>query len=59
MPTPKKKTSRAKRNMRRSHDFLTKPTVRTCTNCGALMRPHHVCLSCGYYRSKEVVAARA
>jgi large subunit ribosomal protein L32 len=59
MPTPKKKTSRSKRDMRRSHDFLTSPTVRNCPNCSALMRPHHVCLSCGYYRGREVVSSQA
>lgn len=59
MPTPKKKTSRSKRDMRRSHDFLTAPTVRNCPNCGATMRPHHACLSCGYYRNREVITAQA
>ena len=56
MPTPKKKTSRSKRNMRRSHDGLEAPSVATCSNCGSLVRPHHVCASCGYYAGREVVA---
>lgn len=55
MPTPKKKTSRSRRDMRRSHDFLEKPPISTCPNCGALARPHHVCASCGYYKGKEVI----
>jgi large subunit ribosomal protein L32 len=59
MPTPKKKTSRSVRNMRRSHDALTKPAVGNCSNCGAIKKPHHVCASCGYYDGKEVVAAQA
>ncbi|HAG91360.1 MAG TPA: 50S ribosomal protein L32 [Bdellovibrionales bacterium] len=59
MPTPKKKTTRSKRDMRRAHDFLTAPGVHNCPNCGALARPHHVCGSCGYYKNKEVVAAQA
>lgn len=57
MPTPKKKTSRSRRDMRRSHDALETPSVATCANCGALIRPHHVCASCGYYKGREVVTA--
>lgn len=59
MPTPKKKTSRSKRNMRRSHDFLTAPGVQSCPNCGALSKPHNVCISCGQYKGREVVTAQA
>lgn len=58
MPTPKKKTSRSRRNMRRAHDFLTPPGVQVCPNCGALSKPHHVCLSCGHYNGREVVTAQ-
>lgn len=58
MPTPKKKTSRAKRDMRRSHDFLTPPGIQTCPNCGSLAKPHHLCASCGYYHGREIVTAQ-
>ena len=57
MPTPKKRTSRSRRDMRRSHDFLVRPTTNNCSNCGGLIQPHHVCPSCGYYKGKEIVAA--
>ncbi len=59
MPTPKKKTSRMRKGHRRSHDALTRPTVHNCSNCSALKLPHHVCLSCGHYDGREVVAAQA
>lgn len=59
MPTPKKRTSRSKRDMRRSHDFLVRTTTVNCPNCGSLAKPHHVCASCGYYKGKEVVTAKA
>ncbi len=55
MPVPKKKTSRSKRNMRRSHDALTAPAVSTCPNCGASKAPHRVCAECGYYKDGQVV----
>jgi large subunit ribosomal protein L32 len=59
MPTPKKKTSKSKKGMRRSHDFLVKMTVINCKNCGAIARPHCACLSCGYYKGKEVISPSA
>ena len=57
MPTPKKKTSRSKRNMRRSHDHMTLMNVISCNNCGSMMRPHRICPSCGFYRGQEAVPA--
>jgi large subunit ribosomal protein L32 len=59
MPTPKKKTSRSRRDMRRAHDFIVPPGVQQCPNCGALSKPHHVCASCGQYKGREVVTAQA
>ena len=59
-PGPKSRTSRSKRGMRRSHNTsLTAPHLRDCPRCKAFMRPHHVCLSCGYYRNREVIEVKA
>ena len=55
MPVPKKKTSRSKRNMRRSHDALTPVNSITCENCDSPMRPHRVCPTCGQYRGRQVI----
>ena len=55
MAVPKKKTSKSRRNMRRSHHALQGGAYVECPNCGELKRPHHVCGSCGYYREREVV----
>ncbi len=46
MAVPKKKVSKSRRNMRRSHQ-----------NCGELKRPHSVCSHCGYYREDMPVLA--
>lgn len=59
MPTPKKKTSRARRGHRRSHDSLTATTVVNCSNCEAFKLPHRVCPSCGHYDGREVVVSAA
>lgn len=59
MATPKHKTSKSRRNMRRSHDALEANSYHECQNCGELKRPHNVCPSCGQYDSREVVAKKA
>jgi len=59
MAVPKKKTSKSRRNMRRSHDALSASSYAECANCGELKRPHHVCGSCGYYDGREVVTTAA
>ena len=56
MATPKKKTSKSKKNMRRSHEALKSNAMTECPNCGEMMRPHHVCEACGYYNKREVVS---
>ena len=35
---------------------MAKPTLVKCSHCGALMEPHRVCKTCGYYQNKSVVA---
>lgn len=57
MAVPKKKISKSRRNMRRSHDALKASSYEECSNCGELKRPHHVCASCGQYNGREVAAA--
>lgn len=58
MAVPKKKTSKSRRDMRRSHLGLKTEGYVDCSNCGELMRPHHVCGACGHYREREVVAQK-
>ncbi len=55
MAVPKKKTSTSRRDQRRAHDALKATSHAECQNCGEIVRPHHVCTSCGHYNTKEVV----
>lgn len=57
MAVSKKKTSKAKRNMRRSHHALTETSASVCSNCGEPKLPHRVCLECGFYGDKQVLAS--
>jgi large subunit ribosomal protein L32 len=59
MAVPKYRTSKSKRNMRRSHHALTAPGVSVCKNCGELHAPHRVCAACGFYDGKQVMAPTA
>ncbi|MGE0658613.1 MAG: 50S ribosomal protein L32 [Reyranellaceae bacterium] len=59
MAVPKKKTSKSRRNMRRSHHALTASAYVECSSCGELKRPHHVCQACGHYDGREVAPTTA
>ena len=56
MAVPKSRTSKGRRDRRRSHDALRKPTLSVCPEegCGAPKLPHRVCPSCGSYRGREI-----
>ncbi|MBW1901028.1 MAG: 50S ribosomal protein L32 [Deltaproteobacteria bacterium] len=55
MPVPKKKKSKSKRDMRRSHDSIKMPNIVTCPQCHEPVLPHHVCLECGTYNGKTII----
>jgi len=55
MAVPKRRTSKSKRDKRRSHDGLAAPTVSTCPQCNAPKLPHRVCPSCGSYQGRTVI----
>lgn len=61
MGVPKKRTSKMRRDMRRSANNKLKSPVQlnACTNCGASVQPHRVCAACGHYRGKKVSSGTA
>jgi large subunit ribosomal protein L32 len=52
---PKRKTAKARGAHRHSQWKLKVRRPVTCPKCGAPVRPHHVCLSCGTYRGVQVI----
>ena len=58
MAVPKRKTSKTRRDKRRTHDALTAPQVGTCSKCGEPKLPHHLCEKCGTYAGKQLKAAK-
>jgi large subunit ribosomal protein L32 len=55
MAVPFHRTSKTRKNKRRTHFKLTVTGLITCSNCGKLIRSHTVCPSCGYYGKKAVI----
>ena len=57
MAVPKGKTSKARRDKRRSsHWKLRVPNLRRCPNCNELTAPHRACKACGEYNGRQVIA---
>ncbi len=55
MAVPKKKHSHGRRTRKDANKRLYPASVRECSQCGTVVRPHRVCTTCGFYRGKEVV----
>ena len=70
MAVPKRKVSKARKGLRRSHMGLEMPNIpRTqkahapstqsrrffCANCNQPKMPHAVCPNCGYYRGRSMI----
>jgi large subunit ribosomal protein L32 len=58
MAVPKRKTSQSRRDKRRATHAISAPRVNTCANCGQPKRPHHMCLTCGTYKGREIEPLR-
>jgi large subunit ribosomal protein L32 len=55
MAVPKKKKSRMKTGQRRSHLALKAPAYVEDKDSGEWRRPHHIDLSTGMYRGRQVL----
>ncbi len=54
MAVPKHKTSKSKRDMRRTHKKTAAPNVVPCPQCGEKRLPHHACPACGSYKGRSI-----
>ncbi len=55
MAVPKKKTSKSRRNMRRSHLAEKKQNIITDSHSGEYVLPHRMCLLDGTYKGKQII----
>ena len=58
MAVPKRKTSKARRDQRRSHHALKTENWTEDQNTGEPVRRHHVDLKTGMYRGRQVLEER-
>jgi len=59
MAVPKKRTSKSRKGMRRSHDAPQHTAASmVCPACGELKLMHRVCPACGAYRGTEVIPSK-
>jgi len=55
LAVPKRKTSKSKRDKRRTHDRLKIVNIVECPRCHSKKISHRVCESCGYYSEHEII----
>lgn len=56
MATPKRKTSKARRDKRRANWKARIPGMTECPQCGTMKLSHRVCKNCGYYNKKQIIS---
>ena len=59
MAVPFRKVSKTRKRMRRTHYKVEENCTTKCSNCGAIIRPHRVCVECGFYKGKKVLSKEA
>ena len=55
MPNPKRRHSKQRKRLRRTHYKAKSVNMSVCTNCKSMILPHRVCPQCGYYKGRMVV----
>lgn len=59
MAVPKKKTSKSKKGMRRSHHALKKVNVVVDSETGEYKLPHHISITDGTYSGRQVLVNKS
>ena len=55
MIVPKRRISKTRKRMRRTHYKIEAKEITKCPNCGEMIKPHRVCPSCKFYKGKKVI----
>lgn len=58
MAVPKRRTSKSKQGMRRSHHHKKSMGVQYCPRCNEPVLPHRVCANCGFYQGRDAVVIK-
>lgn len=57
MPNQTRKSSKARRDKRRTHYKAVAPTTGACPQCGAVKLTHAACPECGYYNGRKIITS--
>ncbi|MFQ3777823.1 50S ribosomal protein L32 [Staphylococcus equorum] len=52
----KRRTSKTRKNKRRTHFKISVPGMTECPSCGEYKLSHRVCKNCGSYNGEDVVS---
>ena len=52
MALPKRRSSKSRKRLRRTHYKLNAPRTVKCPQCKEAKLPHRVCGNCGYYKGR-------
>lgn len=55
MANPKRRHSKQRGRLRRTHYKVKRGSLAKCPQCNKLKLPHRICPFCGYYKGKAVV----
>lgn len=58
MAVPKRRQTRSRGHMRRSHQGLKALSLVSCTRCSTKILPHTVCSTCGNYKGRDAVKVK-
>ncbi|MBE4704416.1 50S ribosomal protein L32 [Spiroplasma platyhelix PALS-1] len=58
MAVPARRTSKMRKNTRRSHHALISRTTSNCPNCGSVVLPHHACMKCHTYKGENIPTSK-
>ena len=58
MAVPCRRTSKTKKNMRRTHLKKEVGALARWSKCGATIRPHRACTKCGNYKNEKVLEVK-
>lgn len=56
MAVPKRRTSKTRKNKRRTHFKLNVQGMSTCPECGEMKLQHQACRICGTYKGRQVLS---
>ena len=59
MAVPRNRHSNSRKNTKRAHHAKKPKMFVSCKNCGEQNRPHTLCVSCGVYDGRQVMAEKA